>query len=124
MLPKAELARRLYHDPAFVPDYEALPEERLEIVARNRIATARFCWSPFMYNPRLRDRLYRVKRPTLLIWGAQDGIVTPEYGRGYAENIRGAGFELLDGAGHLPHVEKPEAFQATLRGFLGNGAAV
>ena len=34
--------------------------------------------------------------PTLVLWGASDGIVTPAYGRAYARSFPGARFELID----------------------------
>ena len=34
--------------------------------------------------------LHRIDRPTLLLWGAQDGIVTPAYGEGWRQEIAGA----------------------------------
>ena len=47
------------------------------VVARNVESFARFCWDPYMHNPKLRHRLHRIKVPTLLVWGDKDGIVTP-----------------------------------------------
>ena len=35
-----------------------------------------------MHNPRLKRWLHRIDRPTLLLWGAEDRIVTPTYGEG------------------------------------------
>ena len=43
-----------------------------------------------MHNPRLKHRLHRIKVPTLLIWGEQDGIVTTRYGQAYRDLIPGA----------------------------------
>jgi pimeloyl-ACP methyl ester carboxylesterase len=56
--------------------------------------------------------------PTLLLWGANDRIVTPEYGRAYADLIPGACFELIPEAGHHPELEQPEAFAEQVVRFL------
>ena len=56
-------------------------------MARNAESFARFCWEPYMHNPKLRHRLHRIKVPTLLIWGENDGIVTPQYGAAYRDLI-------------------------------------
>lgn len=58
--------------------------------------------------------------PTLVITGAEDSVTPPEQGRLIASQIPGARFVLIDGAGHLPLLEAPEAVAATLRPFLDN----
>ena len=93
-------------------DKEAMDE------ARARETTAQLCWDPYFHNPSLRYRLNRVTAKTLLIWGANDGIVKPSYGRGYAKKIPGAKFVSIPKAGHFPHVEQPEAFMKHLHTFL------
>ncbi len=100
-------------------DFASMPDEKLAIIARNTETTARFCWEPYMHNPKLRHRLHRIKVPTLLIWGEQDGIVKADpYGKGYAELIPGAKLSIVKEAGHLPHIEQPEAFMKVLNGFI------
>lgn len=86
--------------------------------ARARETTAQLCWDPYFHNPSLRYRLNRVAVKTLLIWGANDGIVKPSYGRAYAKKIPGAKFASIPKAGHFPHVEQPDAFMKILRPFL------
>ena len=93
-------------------DAEAMDE------ARARETTAKLCWDPYFHNPSLRYRLNRVQLKTLLIWGANDGIVKPAYGRGYAKKIPGAQFASIPKAAHFPHVEQPDAFMQHLRPFL------
>lgn len=56
--------------------------------------------------------------PTLAIAGSEDGSTPPDLVRETAELIKGAGFHLIRGAGHLPMVEKPDEFTAALIGFL------
>lgn len=58
--------------------------------------------------------------PTLAIAGSEDGSTPPDLVRETAELIRGARFELIRGAGHLPCVEKPAEYAALLRGFLSS----
>jgi pimeloyl-ACP methyl ester carboxylesterase len=71
-----------------------------------------------MHNPKLKHRLHRIKVPTLLIWGEQDGIVTTRYGEAYRDLIPGATMAVISQAGHLPHIEQPAMFLARLREFL------
>ncbi len=56
--------------------------------------------------------------PTLAIAGAEDGSTPPDLVRETAELIKGARFELIRGAGHLPPVEKPAEYAGLLGGFL------
>ena len=99
-------------------DFPSMPEEKLTIVARNVESLARFCWEPYMHNPKLKRRLHRITVPTRLIWGDHNGIVAPAYGKAYAELIPGAMLQVIPGAGHFPQLEQPEAFMAALGEFL------
>ena len=42
--------------------------------------------------------------------GAADRIVSEAYGRAYCAAIPGARFELIERAGHFPHLEEPDEF--------------
>lgn len=115
----AEVLSRKWHDPEKGKrDFPSMPEEKLTIIARNVESLARFCWEPYLHNPKLKHRLHRIKIPTQLIWGEHDGIVTPAYGKAYASFIPGATLKVIPGAGHYPHLEQSEPFMAQLRQFL------
>jgi pimeloyl-ACP methyl ester carboxylesterase len=120
MLPPAEVSRRKWFDPAKGEhDFKSMPEDVLAIVARNNESFARFCWEPYMHNPKLKHRLQRVRVPTLFLWGADDGITSPDYGTRYAALVAGAGMAVIQQAGHYPHLEQPAKFIAHVRAFLG-----
>ena len=124
-LPRAEIDRRLYHDPGRGRlDYPQMPQSELEILARNREAEARFCWSPYLHSPRLAARLHRIGVPAAVIWGESDGLAPPAYGRQLAARLPRATFETIPAAGHFPHIEQPDALAASIAGFLeGQGFA-
>ena len=69
-------------------------------------------------NPKLHRRLARVNVPVLCIWGENDTIVTPAYGRTYAQSFPNARFELIPEAGHLSQIDQPERLLALVREFL------
>lgn len=71
-----------------------------------------------MSDPTLLDRLGGVNVPTLVAWGASDRIVTPAYGRAVARAVPGAVFTEIPAAGHLPHLEAPDATWAVIDPFL------
>ena len=114
----AEVRRCSWHDPAKAPDYDAMSDEELVICARNREALCLYAWHPLLYNPQLKQWLGRIRVPTLVLWGASDRLVTPDYGRAYAGLIPGARFELIEEAGHHPELEQPERFAERLIAFL------
>jgi pimeloyl-ACP methyl ester carboxylesterase len=124
-----ELNRRAWHDPANRPpgNYglgwhtalgEAMSDEEMIVLARNWDALCIYAWRPHMYNPQLKHWLHRIAVPTLVLWGASDRIVTPDYGRAYSRLISGARFEAIEGAGHHPELEQPAAFVAAVAAFL------
>ncbi len=117
-IPRAEYLRRAWADPKNGEvDFTKLPEAELAAIVRGREAFALYGWKPYMHNPRLKRWLHRIEVPTLLLWGADDGIVTPGYGEGWRQAIPGATLEIIRGAGHFPHWEQPDAFAAQVAAF-------
>jgi pimeloyl-ACP methyl ester carboxylesterase len=115
----ADVQRRRWHDPAtWAPDYDAMEDEALVALARSRDALCLYAWHPYMYNPQLVRWLGRISVPTLVLWGASDGVVTPAYGRAYSGLIPGARFEVIAAAGHHPEIEQAKAFAERLVTFL------
>jgi pimeloyl-ACP methyl ester carboxylesterase len=114
----AEVKKCTWHDPANAPDFDAMSDDELVVHARNWEALCLYAWHPYMYNPQLKQWLARIKVPTLMLWGASDGVVSPDYGRAYAGLIPGAKFELIDRAGHRPAEEQPEEFVRRVAAFL------
>jgi pimeloyl-ACP methyl ester carboxylesterase len=115
-----ELNKLAYVDPSLgTRDYKALPEADVIATARNRESLARFAWQPYMHDPKLKSRLHRVRIPTLVLWGKQDGIMSEGYGRAFAAAIPGARFELIDKAAHFPHIEQPQQFADRVFAFAG-----
>lgn len=94
----AEYLRAAWAEPAKGEvDYTALSDDALAAIVRGREAFALYGWKPYMHNPRLKRWLHRIDRPTLLLWGAQDGIVTPSYGDGWRREIPGAKLAIIPG---------------------------
>lgn len=120
-LTEQEYLDLVYADPqAGRRDYKALPDAEVLAAARAREATARFAWNPYFHNPRLKSRLHRIRIPTLFLWGSHDRMLSEPYGRAYCAMIPGAGFELIDRAGHFPHQEQPKVFAERVLAFAGN----
>ena len=86
---------------------------------RGREMTTRLCWKPYMHDPSLIHLLPRVKVPTLVIWGENDRIIPPSAGERIAETMPNTRLEVIAGAGHLPHIEKPDEVIPILQQHLG-----
>ncbi|WP_213816625.1 alpha/beta fold hydrolase [Glaciihabitans sp. dw_435] len=71
-----------------------------------------------MSDPSLLGRLGAVNVTTLVVFGDSDRVVTPAYGRAVAAAIPGAEFAEVPAAGHLPHLENPEATWAIIDPFV------
>jgi pimeloyl-ACP methyl ester carboxylesterase len=118
-LTEEQLAELAYFDPAAGKyDYKAMPEAEVRAVARNREATARYGWSPYMHDPKLKQRLHRIRVPTLVLWGTADRIVAQPYGQAYCAAIPGARFQEIERAGHFPHLEQPDEFARRIHAFV------
>ncbi|MFS8544189.1 MAG: alpha/beta hydrolase, partial [Limnochordales bacterium] len=65
-----------------------------------------------------RDRLPQLRRPVLVIHGTADEVVPPRFAEDLARRIPGARLHWIEGAGHLPFLEQPQAFNQAVLDFL------
>jgi pimeloyl-ACP methyl ester carboxylesterase len=63
--------------------------------------------------------LARVACPTLLVWGREDRFAAVRHGAEMGALIPAARLVVLDGCGHLPTLERPDATIALAREWLG-----
>ena len=125
VMSQAEIADNLYYDPdANRRDVTKLPDHVLLSIAHSRETMAFLGWKPYMHNPILKRWLRRIDIPTLVVWGAADKFVFPDYGQKVADAIPGSQFKLLEKAGHYPHIELPEQFVETVQAFLADAEPV
>lgn len=102
----------------------ALPEdpvERADAIAAMTWAmgcTAKFVWP--VPDRGLARRLHRIAAPTLIIWGADDALISPVYAQEFADRIEGARAEIVENCGHAPHRERREETLALVREFLAD----
>ncbi|MEU4496367.1 alpha/beta hydrolase [Streptomyces sp. NPDC023998] len=118
VLPPDQTGRLAFHNPALRPDPATLTNDELAAAAANRATAAVYAGDPYMHDPQLRRRLKNVDVPVLVAWGKGDGIVTPAYGRAYAESFAAARFELIADAGHFPQIEQPARLLALISEFV------
>ena len=98
---------------------EAAPAATEDPITRQRNlgAATKFLW-PIPDRGLIR-RLPFIEAPTLVLHGAQDGLVPPAYGQRLASLIPNAGFQAIEGAAHMPMLEAEDAFIDAVTSFLG-----
>jgi pimeloyl-ACP methyl ester carboxylesterase len=107
-----QLVRSLFHDQALAEARLAVPQtpEMVEVALKNKHTTARLAWEPRLHDPHLPKWLHRIDVPVKIVWGRQDRILPVAFLDEYRRLLPEAEIHVVEGAGHLPHAEKPEEF--------------
>src|SRR5262249_46300289 len=68
----------------------------------------------------VREALGQWRKPTLVVWGADDPVLEPRIAEQFVELIPGAeGPVLIEGAGHFLQEDRPDELAAAVCDFLG-----
>ena len=67
----------------------------------------------------LDGRLGAMEKPTLILWGRDDKLIPVNFAARFNKEINASRLRIIDGCGHMPHVECPEKFNDALLQFLG-----
>jgi pimeloyl-ACP methyl ester carboxylesterase len=114
----SQIADFSYHRPqAFRIDLSKLTEQQAAGFKANFAALAVYGKAQNMQDPDLGQRLARVTRPALVLWGESDRVVSREYGEAFAEAIPNSRFELIAECGHLPQIEQADITLELVREF-------
>jgi 4,5:9,10-diseco-3-hydroxy-5,9,17-trioxoandrosta-1(10),2-diene-4-oate hydrolase len=109
------------HPPTSVPR-EWLAEQcrlaRAPGYLEAHLAVLRALVGPFGQREVLVDRLPSLRIPTLVVWGERDRVFPGSHAKEAAVRLREGSLALIPDCGHMPHVECPDRFLATLKGFL------
>ena len=120
----AELSRALYRDLA-QPGAMAVakaPTDEDELVtyllkrARAMATATRYLWP--LPDRGLSRRAHRISAPTLVVWGADDGVAPSAYAQDFATLTRGEATVVPD-AGHIVHLEQRAAGLEVVQRFHG-----
>jgi len=117
--PMAQMMHALSEFSGDVGKEVEVPLELVLPIWKSMSATAKLGWDPYLHNPRLRRRLNRVKAPTLVIHGKQDGIVPRVHCETYESEIADARLVDMDNAAHLLVLEKPAEVAQLVKEFAG-----
>jgi pimeloyl-ACP methyl ester carboxylesterase len=94
------------------PDLEFIGERY-----RESATFARLFWE-HPGDPKFMRYLHRIKMPTMILWGDEDKLVPVQQTEMWRKFVPNAEIKIYKGAGHLVHLEKPEAVEA-IGNFLG-----
>jgi pimeloyl-ACP methyl ester carboxylesterase len=116
LLPADELCRR------WVPEMFS-PAASPELLAEMSAIFAEFHPHAFRLMAKSSDAdttevLMRIALPTLLLWGAQDRRSPPANAHHMRAVLPAAELTIIQDAGHVSNMERPEAFNAAVRAFL------
>jgi Predicted hydrolases or acyltransferases (alpha/beta hydrolase superfamily) len=109
---------------ALITEWAWGPEADPAMVARGRQMMARVnprvVWGDFAACDRfdIRERVGEITAPALVITGSEDRMTPPKFGQWLAERIPGARFVLVEGAGHMVMLEKPDQVASAVREWL------
>jgi 2-hydroxy-6-oxonona-2,4-dienedioate hydrolase len=112
----------MFHDHSLVTD--AMVDENLAMRLQSAFAISKMQES--LANGLggiAEDEMRNIKSPTLILWGKFDQALRPpeRTGERLHRDISGSRLVVIDNAGHLPQLERPEEFNRIVRQFLKTG---
>ena len=111
---ECEAARTMFPDMRGAIDQEVLRYKLFRFASRIGFNP------PYLHNRSLIDRLGRYGGPSLTIWGAEDRTVPRSHAEAYARGLSGGRLEVVAGAGHSAHVERPDEVASLVEAFLAD----
>jgi 2-hydroxy-6-oxonona-2,4-dienedioate hydrolase len=96
--------RRLARSPGYLEAHLAVLRSQVSLAGQREV---------------LVDRLPHLEMPTLVVWGARDRVFPVSQARAAVARLKKGSLSLIPDCGHMPHVECPDPFVATLKRFLG-----
>ena len=90
------------------PLMKSLAQARIDVLQGDLSACDKFDVS---------QEMSKIFLKALIICGEEDKMTPPEFSRQISENISGAKLCLIEGAGHMVMMERPEAFNEALNKF-------
>ena len=121
LLPRTEqdvrrLVAAVRHKPPALPSF--LVRDVLAAKLREEWIVRRTLESMRLGRDWLDGTLGRADMPVLIVWGLQDRLIPVGYAAPLQAQFPHAALKLLDGCGHVPMADCPEAFDRELLAFL------
>lgn len=109
------LLRSFYDDSLVTPELVQAYWERVRIEG---VIDAYHGLTVPVRGPVEKVALEEIRVPTLVVWGAEDQLISAESGRRAAARMPNAEFALLEKTGHVPMEERPEELLRLVLPFL------
>lgn len=118
-----EVRELLFHDQHSELARGAIPDqmspEMTMLFYKAQLVSARVGWKPpYLHNPRLKDRLFRIPTPTLLIWADDDRLAPVGLADVFVQRLPHAEVARISHAGHSVVLEQPQQTAELVRRFL------
>lgn len=101
-----------------LPGRDDVIDRLQQMITSQPVSTIQAALATLASRPDMTDAMKKVKAPTLLVVGAEDGITPPECMEAGEAVIPNARLLEVPLAGHLVPLERPEIFNAALLAFL------
>ena len=106
-----------FRDKCFYEDVDLAFKQR--VTAGDSYTVSQLLDSMIRGEDVLDNRLAGIKQPTLILWGRDDKLIPVSFAARFNKEINASQLRIIDGCGHMPHVECAEKFNHALLQFLG-----
>ncbi|MGO9309424.1 MAG: alpha/beta fold hydrolase [Spirochaetia bacterium] len=112
------LRTNVLHDPS--PDLlkDAVDSTAASILGRDGVRAISRITRRVIGRESVDELLPGIGQETLLIWGECDRLLPPRGAEAFAARLRHASVHRIDGVGHMPMLESPEAVAALITDFV------
>ena len=107
---------RVFKNPKFITD-ESIDE--IHAILSSKANTLNLIYAArSAKKDNLQDVLKDIKVPTLLLWGEEDEVTTPDIAEMFHRYIPNSELKFVAGCGHAPMIERPDWFSEQVHKFL------
>jgi pimeloyl-ACP methyl ester carboxylesterase len=109
------LLHSFYDDSLVTPE---LVHEYYERIRVEGVVDAYYGLTAPVRTPPEAVELEKIQVPALVVWGAEDELISVESGRRAAARLPHSEFAMMEGVGHVPMEERPEELLRIILPFL------
>lgn len=74
--------------------------------------------SPADHPSEVIGKVSAISQPVLIVWGEDDEVLPVSLARTLHSKVAHSRLEIVEGAGHIPHLQKPEVFNDIIASFF------
>ena len=115
------LSAKVFYNKAFLSDAAIDQAMAARLAAGDGFTIKSITESIIRGEDFLDDIVKKIKQPTLIVWGREDGLIPLSEGERFHKDITGSTLIVFDQCGHVPNIEKAGEFNAAVIKFLSAG---